>query len=238
MVILPSTFAVVVSPSVFTSLALTTSKMISGYFAASSHCPLCRCCCIFGFGTRIDGVATTIFPRTAPGFAGSNVTFPVIPEALPLIVSTGASVLNETLFTPLGSLKSNSSGEAPKMPASAMKRIKVRDLYFMSCCLLSSVESDQRTTKEHGGTDPGKREQVNSRHKTIFADRIFQAGHEIELPVIDTRFRPAAIGAKQGPARQTANSDAQGHNAQRSSHSEGGQIKHSGRAQPDPLLHW
>src|SRR2546430_6409079 len=184
-VIFPSTFAVVVSPSVFTSLALTTSNVISGYFAASSHCPLCKCCCIFGFGTRIDAVATTMLPRTAPGFAGSNVTFTVIPEALPLIVSTGASVLNETLFTPLGSLKSNSSGDARKTPASAVKTIKVRDvrdLYFMSCCLLFSAESNQRTAKEHGGANPGKREQINSRHKTIFADRIFEAGHEIELP--------------------------------------------------------
>src|SRR5437588_5800341 len=218
---LPSTFAVVVSPSVFTSLALTTSKVISGYFAASSHCPLCKCCCIFGFGTRIDGVATTIFPRTAPGFAGSNVTFPVIPEALPLIVSTGASVLNETLFTPLGSLKSNSSGDARKTPASAVKTIKVRDLYFMSCCWLFSVEPDQRHAEQHGGADPRKREQINSRHKTIFADRIFQAGHEINVLMVDARFGPAAIAAQRGPARQTGNSYAQSHNAQRSSHSEG-----------------
>src|ERR1043165_3153442 len=65
-----------------------------------------------GFGTRNDEAVTTIFPFVAAGFAGSNVTVPEIPLALPLMASSGASSLNTALFTLLGSLKSNVCGAA------------------------------------------------------------------------------------------------------------------------------
>ena len=43
------------------------------------------------FGTVNDSLVTTIFPFVSPGFSGSNVTVPVMPFALPLTDSSGAS---------------------------------------------------------------------------------------------------------------------------------------------------
>src|SRR6266487_1990300 len=84
-----------------------------------------------GFGTRNDEAATTIFPFVAAGFAGSNVTVPDIPLALPLMASSGASSLNTALFTPLGSLKSNVCGAANAAQVAAMTMNRVAMGFFI-----------------------------------------------------------------------------------------------------------
>ena len=53
-----------------------------------------------------------IFPVVAAGFSGSNETAPLMPLALPLMDSSGASSLNTALLTPFGSLKSKDCGAA------------------------------------------------------------------------------------------------------------------------------
>src|ERR1043165_4950801 len=111
--------------------------MISGNFATFIHMSPCRCSFIIGFPTCIVLAATMILPLVAPGFSGSNVTVPEIPLAVPLIDSSGASVLNTTLLTPFGSLKSNGIGAAEDNAASAsalrkgtVNRVIVFGLYF------------------------------------------------------------------------------------------------------------
>jgi hypothetical protein len=86
--------------------------VISGYFATSSHLALCMCSFCIGFGTVNDSPATTILPVVAAGFSGSNETVPLMPLALPSMVSSGAVSLKTALFTPFGSLKSKVSGAA------------------------------------------------------------------------------------------------------------------------------
>ena len=70
------------------------------------------CCFCIGLGTVNDSLATTILPVVAAGFSGSNVTVPVMPLALPLMDSSGASSLKTALLTPFGSLKSKVCGAA------------------------------------------------------------------------------------------------------------------------------
>src|SRR5580700_9298091 len=70
-------------------------------------------------GTVRETVATTIFPRVAPGSCGSKVTLPEMALAVPAIFSMGASSLNSILLPFLGSLQSKVSGAATAGSASA-----------------------------------------------------------------------------------------------------------------------
>src|SRR5688572_28642012 len=117
MVMLPVTSSVVALPVVFALSALFTSNVISGCLAASSQSLPCMCSFIVGLGTCNEEVATTILPLTAAGFSGSKVTAPDTPLAVPLIDSSGASVLKMTVLTPFGSLKLKLIGAATSDPA-------------------------------------------------------------------------------------------------------------------------
>src|SRR5215212_9180364 len=111
-VILPVASALVALPSVFTFLSELSSNVISGNFSTFIQFSPCRCSFIVALPTCSDFEATTILPLVEPGCSGSNVTVPLIPLAVPLMDSKGASVLKTTLFTPFGSLKSNWIGAA------------------------------------------------------------------------------------------------------------------------------
>src|ERR1035437_8261727 len=132
----PVASAVMASPLVFTFLSSLASNTISGYLAASSHLSLSMCCCCMELPTCNEAVATTILPLVAAGFAGSKVTVPEMPVALPLSASSGASSLNVALFTPLGSLKSNVSGAARAALLKQASASRRWILVFM--CLLQS----------------------------------------------------------------------------------------------------
>src|ERR1035437_726555 len=127
----PATSAVVVSPLVFTFLSSLASNEISGYLAASIHLSLSRCCCCMGLPTCRDELATMILPLAAEGSAGSNVTVPEMPVALPLRASNSASSLKTALFTPLGSLKSKVCDAANAVPARLPSAIRRTSLVFM-----------------------------------------------------------------------------------------------------------
>ena len=109
---MPVTSAVVTLLSVFTLASDFVSNEISGYLATSSQLAPCKCSFCIGFCTVKDSAATTIFPLVAAGFSGSNETVPLMPLALPLMDSSGASRLKTAVLMPFGSLKSKVCGAA------------------------------------------------------------------------------------------------------------------------------
>lgn len=77
----------------------------------------------------------------ADGFFGSKFTVPEMSLPVPLIDSRGASSIKAMLLTPLASLKSKTSAEAPAQEVKTKKRAKddffivyiVCDLFFRGC---------------------------------------------------------------------------------------------------------
>jgi len=57
------------------------------------------------FGTRSEDADTTIFPFNEAGSAGSKLTVPLTPVAVPLMDSSGASVLKNDVVDALGVLE-------------------------------------------------------------------------------------------------------------------------------------
>ena len=88
------------------------SKTMVGYWATSSHLAAWRCSCMTGLPVVSDLVSSTMRPVVAAGAAGSKLTVPLTPLAVPEMASSGASSLNWIAFTPLGSLKSKEVGAA------------------------------------------------------------------------------------------------------------------------------
>src|SRR6185436_1381199 len=189
----------------FTSLSSFASNVISLCVFTSSHWLPCMCSFIIEFGTVSDSAATTILPLVAPGLAGSNVTVPLTPLALPLMASRGASSLNWALFTPLGSLKSKVSG--PATATEARPAITNREticffmqsVWFSGCCLVWFTKEERRTRKASRGQQAGA-QKIHARQEGAHVGDAFDAGDFVQLPDLAAGFGPAAIRAERRPA--------------------------------------
>src|SRR5688572_13330508 len=122
----------------------------------------CKCSFMVGLPTCKELAATTIVPFVADGFSGSNVTVPEMPLAVPLIDSSGASVLNTTLLTPFGSLKSNSIGAARKLEAHKKRNALVINCLLITqrdyrLCVLVTKKKCQKESARPEDRSPGSR---------------------------------------------------------------------------------
>src|SRR5688572_4757691 len=166
-----------------------------------------------GFGTCRELTASLILPLIAAGSAGSKVTLPETPVPTPLIDSSGASVLNTTLLTPLGSLKLNSIGAA-FAPTARLMTVSRGSIFIV----LRFVASEKRAAEQHGSSEKREAQKIHARHEFFYDHWTLQFSHGILFPARLGRASPTAMRAQHSPESQAENRYGQGQDAERFLH--------------------
>jgi hypothetical protein len=91
-------------PLTFTLLTEAMVKVMVGYLPASSHWLLLRCPSRVALPLFIVETCAERVPLIEPRFFGSSVSVPLTPSAVPLIFSSGASLVQLNWFLPTLSL--------------------------------------------------------------------------------------------------------------------------------------